>query len=74
MERPLPSPGAKPSVPRVRTVGFSVYGEADDSPVAEAQYADDSPLPVIIPPAFQVRARTRRRRRRRQRGEGREQP
>jgi hypothetical protein len=60
MERPAlpPGPNAKPSQPRVRTVGFSVYGEERaDEP--DAAYVDDSPLPVMIPPAFQARAARR---------------
>ena len=63
MERPpLLAPGAKPSVPRVRTVGFSVHGERDDEPLdapGNGAYVEDSPLPVMIPPAFQVRSRRR---------------
>ena len=60
MERPpLAGANAKPNAPRVRTVGFSVHGEArEEEPEAGAE--DTSPLPVMIPPAFQVRpARTR---------------
>ena len=61
MERPpLAGANAKPNAPRVRTVGFSVHGEArEEEPEAGAE--DTSPLPVMIPPAFQVRpARARR--------------
>ena len=60
MERPpLPGANAKPNAPRVRTVGFSVHGEArEEEPEAGAE--DTSPLPVMIPPAFQVRPARRR--------------
>jgi len=56
MERPpLAGANAKPNAPRVRTVGFSVYGEQREEEPEAGGAEDTSPLPVMIPPAFQVR-------------------
>ena len=55
MERPPPGANAKPNAPRVRTVGFSVYGEQREEEPEAGGAEDTSPLPVMIPPAFQVR-------------------
>ena len=54
--RAMASAGLTPNKPRVRTVGFSLHGEAAEEPevLESAAGTLSAPLPVIIPPAFQV--------------------
>lgn len=58
----MASAGATPNKPRVRTVGFSLHGEAAEEPevLESGAGAPSAPLPVIIPPAFQVRLHSER--------------
>lgn len=46
-------PAVRKSEPRVRTVGFSVGGQGDSDFQGPSETV--APLPVIIPPSFQVR-------------------